>query len=236
MLTNKTVLITGANGGLGTALLKEALAHNAKKIYACVRDPKKAEALKTLYPRVEVHPLVITDILSVQNLATTLGEIDIMINNAGVNSEKRILEPCISDFETNVFGTLNMCRTFETKIAKHGAIINISSILALVNVPIMGLYSASKSALHSISQALRAEFSLKQIDVYEVFPGPMDTKMTQNQTFDKTDPKLVAQEIWEGYAHKMFEIYPDAASKAMKEGLTSAPEAIIAECAKSILA
>ncbi len=235
MLAHKTVLITGANGGLGTALLKEALIHNAKKIYACVRDPQKAKALTSLDPCVEVISLVTTVPSSVQHLASVVGTIDILINNAGVNSEKRILEPCMSDFETNVFGTLNMCRTFENNIAHQGAIINISSILALVNLPVMGLYSASKSALHSITQALRAEFALKHIDVYEVFPGPMDTKMTQNQVFDKADTKDVAQEIWAGYKAKTFEIYPDAAAKGMKEGLLHAPEAIIAECAKSIL-
>lgn len=235
MLTNKTILITGANGGLGMALVKEALALNAKKIHACVRNVKNASALEALDPRVEVHNLTITASDSVENLAASINEIDILINNAGVNSEKRVLEPCKSDFETNVFGTLKMCRVFENKIAKHGAIINVTSILALVNLPIMGLYSASKSALHSITQALRAEFALKNIDVYEVFPGPMDTKMTQNQVFDKADTKDVAQEIWAGYKAKTFEIYPDAASKGMKEGLQHAPEAVVAECAKSLL-
>lgn len=236
MLTNKTILITGANGGLGLALLKEALAHNAKKIHACVRTVENATALKALDPRVEIHSLVTTDHQSVQNLADSISEIDILINNAGVNSEKRVFEPCQSDFETNVFGTLNMCQAFENKIATNGAVITITSILALVNLPIMGLYSASKSALHSITQALRAEFALKQIDVYEAFPGPMDTKMSQNQHLDKAQPEDIAREIWAGYKAKRFEIYPDIASKGIKEGLLHDPEAVADECAKSLLA
>ena len=235
MLTNKKILITGANGGLGMSIIQEALLRNVEKIYACVRNVHKAEALIALDPRIELHTLDTTNSQNVEALASKIETIDIVINNAGVNSEKRVLEACRSDFDVNVFGTLNVCRAFENKLAPNGAIINISSVVALVNLPIMGLYSASKSALHSITQALRAEFACKNIEVYEVLPGAMDTKMSQNQQLDKADTRSIAREIWAGLETKTFEIFPDAMSQGIKEGLLHAPENVIAECAKSIL-
>ena len=234
LLENKSVMITGANGGLGTALVREALGHNAKKVYCCVRDISKAEALKQLDARVELCALDTTDKQSVEVLASKIDSIDILINNAGTNSEQRILQDNTVDFEVNVFGTLNVCRAFSDKIAKEGAIINVTSILALVNLPVMGLYCASKSALHSATQALRAEFALKGVEVYEVLPGPIDTGMSENQPMEKASPEDVAKEVWAGYEAKTFEIYPDPVAKGMKEGLTHAPEAVIAECAQSI--
>jgi len=233
-LENKIIMITGANGGLGTALVREALERNAKRVYCCVRDLNKAEILQQLDARVELCRLDTTDKQSVWALASHVESIDILINNAGINSEERILKETTADFEVNVFGTLNVCRAIEDKIVKGGAIINVSSILALVNLPILGLYAASKSALHSVTQALRAEFALKGIEVYEVFPGPIDTAMSENQPMEKAQPEAIAREIWTGYEAEMYEIYPDAVAKGMKEGLTHAPEAVIAECAESI--
>lgn len=235
LLENKSIMITGANGGLGTAIVREALQHNVKKVYCCVRDISKAAALRQLSDaRVEVCTLETTDKKSVEALASKIDAIDILINNAGINSEQRILQDNTIDFEVNVFGTLNVCRAFSDKIAKEGAIINVTSILALVNLPAMGLYAASKSALHSATQALRAEFALKGVEVYEVLPGPIDTAMSKNQPMEKASPEYVAKEVWAGYEAKTFEIYPDPAAKGMKEGLTHAPEAVIAECAQSI--
>ena len=143
MLTHKTVLITGANGGLGTALLKEALAHNAKKIYACVRDPQKAQALTTLDPRIEVLPLVTTDLSSVQHLASVVDSIDILINNAGMGISGSIEEASDEEIQlqmgTNFMGTIHM-----------------ASIKRCVSVPIDSWFSAARlMILSSISVMLR---------------------------------------------------------------------------------
>lgn len=234
ILANKTIMITGANGGLGEALTKEALKLGAKKVYCCARDTNKAKFLEQLDKRVELCSLDISEKQSVQTLASSIKGVDILINNAGVNSGKRILEKTTSDFDVNFFGTLNMCRMFNDKITNGGAIINISSILALVNLPVMGLYCASKSALHSATQALRAEFSLKGIEVYEVFAGPIDTAMSEELPMDKTKPEDIAQAIYSGYQAKTFEIFPDAIAQGMREGLKHDPKAVEAECAQSI--
>lgn len=219
-LRNKTILITGANGGLGRSFIQHCLRENAKKIYCCARNSETISNLEKLHSSIEVYTLDITDIESIRSLALKIEKIDILINNAGVNSGKRVFEESLIDFEVNVFGTLNVCRELRYKITKNGgAIINISSILALMNLPVLGLYSASKSALHSLTQAMRAELISDGIDVYEVLPGPIDTNMTKQQGIEKTSPDEIVQKIFEGYLIKNFYIYPDLFSKTIKKNI-----------------
>lgn len=218
-LVNKTVLITGANGGMGKALVRYCVEHNAQKIYCCARDVGKLDDLKTMGDRVELCRLDITKKDQIEHLASVIGTIDILINNAGVNTQKRVFEEGTSDFDVNVQGTLNVCRGLRHNITKGGAIINITSIVALVNLPIMGLYSASKSALHSLTQAMRAELAPHRIEVYEVLPGPIDTDMTKGQEMVKNAPEDIVSALFEGYNEKNYEIYPDPFSKGIKEGL-----------------
>ena len=90
-----------------------------------------------------------------------------------------------------------------------------------MNLPIMAQYCASKSALHSIMQAIRAELKTKSIDVFEVFPGPIDTRMSKNIQMQKTSPAEVVKNIFNDFNNKIFEIYPDEFSKniiSMLEG------------------
>jgi NAD(P)-dependent dehydrogenase (short-subunit alcohol dehydrogenase family) len=233
-LENKTLLITGANGGLGRALVRYALSHGASKVYCCARDTAKLEALSDLGAGVELCPLDITDKAQIATFAQTIGSIDILINNAGVNSGKRVFDESTDDFEVNVQGTLNVCRGLRSKISKGGSIVNISSILAHVNLPIMGLYCASKSALHSLTQAMRAELSLHQIEVYEVFPGPIDTDMSKDQPMEKASPETIADALFEGIEEKTYEIYPDPFAQGIKEALESDGKALELNFAASV--
>jgi short-subunit dehydrogenase len=127
--------------------------------------------------------------------------------------EKRIFEDISNDFEINVFGTLNIYKALYSKIKENGSIITINSILAFMNLPIMAQYCASKSALHSITQAIRAELKSKSIEVFEVFPGPMDTEMSKNLQMDKATPLQVVLNTFDGLTNKDFEIFPDDYSK-----------------------
>lgn len=154
-LENKTVFITGANGGLGSAFVKEFLNQNVKKIYCSARDINKLDSLQKLSNKIELVELDITNKEQFKSLVSTIGKIDILVNNAGVNSDKRLFDDETIDFDVNLFGTLNSCRILSENINKGGIIINITSILALINLPIMALYCASKSALHSMTQAFK---------------------------------------------------------------------------------
>ncbi len=92
-------------------------------------------------------------------------------------------------------GTLNITKSLFTKINQNGMIINITSITALTNNPIIGLYSASKSAMHSLTQAMRAEMSLRDVHVLEVLPGPIDTNMTKGRDMPKANATDIVDEI-----------------------------------------
>lgn len=233
-LTDKTVLITGANGGLGQSLVRYCLDHGAKSVYCCVRDAASLATLQETHDAVQVYRLDITNAAETEAMAGAIGAIDILINNAGVNSGKRVFETGASDFDVNVQGTLNVCRAFAPKIAENGALVTVTSILALVNLPVMGLYCASKSALHSLTQAMRAELAPKKIEVYEVLPGPIDTRMTEGQEMEKTSPDMIAEKIFEGVVQKRYEIYPDAFSQGIKAALEKDPEGIAADFGRTV--
>ncbi|WP_419768384.1 SDR family NAD(P)-dependent oxidoreductase [Arcobacter sp.] len=218
-LENKTVFITGANGGLGSAFVKEFLNYNVKKIYCSARDISKLDSIKKLSNKIELIELDITNKEQFKSLALTIGEIDILINNAGANSAKRLFDNETLDFDVNLFGTLNSCRILSENINNGGIIINISSVLALINLPIMALYCASKSALHSITQALRAELKTKDISVYEVLPGPIDTTMSKDLQMPKTSPNDIVKATINGLNSDEYEIYPDSFAKVIRQRL-----------------
>ncbi|MCD6259412.1 MAG: SDR family NAD(P)-dependent oxidoreductase [Helicobacteraceae bacterium] len=233
-LANKTILITGANGGVGMATLQYALAHNAKKIYATARDTTTLQAFTQAHDNVVVVRADITNKAQLFKLSETVDDLDILINTAGVNSGKRVFDETTIDFHVNVQGTMNVCQALTPKMKKGGAIITITSILALVNLPINGLYSASKSALHSLMQALRAELTSKDIEVYEVLAGPIDTKMTEGENMPKTQPEEIVEAMFASIEAKEYEIYPDDFAKMIYEKLQKDPRAVEEEFAQSI--
>lgn len=226
---NKTVIITGANGGLGKELLQKILNKGAAKIYATARDTTKLDFIDD--ERIIKVQLDLSSDESIQNAVETIEAFDILINNAGVNSSTSIFENDWIDFDVNVRGTINFTKPLTQKITTGGAIVNVTSILALLNLPSMARYSASKSALHSLTQALRAKMSAKNVKVFEVLPGPIDTNMTEGQDMDKTKPDVVAQAVIDGFEANINEIYPDQFSKSIVEGLRMNPKAMEEEFA-----
>jgi short-subunit dehydrogenase len=234
-LENNTVFITGANGGLGLAFVQECLKQNPKKIYCTARDLNKLEQIKNLSDKIEVLEIDITQKENFLQKVSAIDKIDLLINNAGANSSKRLFDDNNTiDFDVNVFGTLNSCNILSNKINKNGAIINITSVLALINLPIMALYCASKSALHSITQALRAELKTKDIEVYEVLPGPIDTNMSKDVQMPKASPSEIAKTVLEGLKQKDYEIYPDEFSKMIKQRLQENKTVLEEEFSQSI--
>lgn len=223
-VTDKTVFLTGANGGLGKELLDKLLHKGVDKIYACARDLTKLSHISD--ERVIKLQLNLTDIESIKNAAASVESIDILINNAGVNSGCGLYDQSWIDYEVNVKGTMALTKELDTKINYEGAVVNITSILALINMPAMAYYSASKAALHSLTQALRANTAQRAIKVFEVLPGPIDTPMTRKQAIDKTKPDVIANEILKGIEKNINEIYPDPFSKSIIEGLQMNPKAI----------
>lgn len=233
-LTDKEILITGASGGLGQTFIRYCLEQNAKRIYCCARNIDNLQKLYDSNEKVEILTLDITKQSDIDNVVNSINSIDILINNAGFNSEKRIFDTFSNDFEINTFGTLNVTKTLSSKIKQTGKIITINSILAFINLPTMALYCASKSALHSIMQAFRAELQNRQIEVYEVFPGPIDTSMAENLQMPKTSPRQIVEKSFEALENKTFEVFPDDFSQNIYSMLKTNQKELEKEFASSV--
>lgn len=218
-IKNNIVFITGANRGIGKALVEAALKHGAKKIYAAAR---KLEDLPNFNDaRVVPVALDITDRAQVKKAAETAKDTQVLINNAGALAFASVIEGpmemLIRDMEVNYFGTLNVTRAFAPAIASNGggAIASISSIIGLASMAAVGGYSASKAALFSAIQASRAELKAKNISVHGIFPGPIDTDMAKEFAMDKNSPAATAENILNGIEAGVEDIYPDPVSAKM---------------------
>lgn len=239
-LKNKIVLVTGANGGIGGTLVKGLLDKGAAKVYAAARTTAAVAALVQQYAgRVVAVPLDITDASSVAAAAEQCRDIDLLINNAGVNRCMWFMGPtgmesAREEMEVNFFGTLAMCRAFVPVLASRngGAIVNVCSIIGLVNLPLNGTYCASKAAVHSLLQGLRAELAARNIQVVGVYPGPVDTRMTAGQEMPKTTPDQVAAAIITGLENGDEDIFPDP----MSQGVHAAMEKNLKQVEKEFAA
>ena len=220
---NKVVFITGANGGLGSELVQQIAQKEPAVIYATARDIAKLEKFDKI-EMLQKIPLDLSDKDSLTTAAASVAKIDILINNAGVNSALSVFSNDWSEFDINVRATMDFTNLMQSKINPQGAILNITSILALLNLPSMARYCASKAALHSLTQALRAYMKEREIHVFEALPGPIDTAMSEGQQMDKTPPHTVVANILEAMEANYYEIYPDSFSKSIVEGLRKNPK------------
>ncbi len=216
---NKIVLVTGANRGIGKEIISALLNKGVKKIYAASRDianlPDFSDA------RVVPITLDITNREQISAAAKIANDIDILVNNAGVAAFTSLIDGPLdlleADMNTNYYGTLNMIREFVPVLAKKetSAIVNMVTIGAFVNFPILGGYCASKSALFSLSQGIRIELAAKNISVHTVNPGPIDTEMAEKFEADKTSPKVTAENIVQALEADEADIFPDPNGKGM---------------------
>jgi NAD(P)-dependent dehydrogenase (short-subunit alcohol dehydrogenase family) len=218
-LNGKTVLVTGANRGIGFAIVNSLLKKGVAKVYAGARDVTKLPDFAD--DRVVALELDITKIEQVDAATRNAADVDVLINNAGVASFSSILDgprdQVERDMNTNYFGTLDMVRAFvpvlETK--KDAAIVNVASIAAFTNFPIIGGYSASKSALFSLSQCIRIEHSNRGIAVHTVNPGPIDTELAKEFPTDKADTNVTADNILSALEDGEADIFPDEIRRQM---------------------
>ena len=217
----KTVLITGANRGIGSAIVTALLERNVKKIYAAARNPDNLPNFGD--DRIVPLELDITDSDQVRKAVRSAADTDLLINNAGVAAFTSLLNGPLEllqrDMDTNYFGTLDMVRQFvpvlETK--RNAAIVNVVTIAAFVNFPIVGGYSASKAALFSLSQGIRIELATRGITVHTVNPGPIDTDLAAEFPADKSSPKSTAENILAALENGEIDIFPDVGSRQMIE-------------------
>jgi NAD(P)-dependent dehydrogenase (short-subunit alcohol dehydrogenase family) len=221
-------LVTGANRGLGKALVAALVEAGAAKVYAAARDVRQVLADGS---RVVPIALDTTKPDQIAAAARQASDLTLLINNAGVLTSYNVLTTTQAeldaDFRTNVHGTLAVIKAFLPVLerALGGAtIVNVLSLASLASVPPMGGYSASKAAAYSITQALRAELKAKRIDVLAALPGPIDTDMVKQLALPKTSTAETAAGLLAGIERGEEEIFPDPMARQMSALWNTSPK------------
>ena len=220
-VAGKAVLVTGANRGIGQALVEEALARGARRVYAGTRQP-----LTHPDPRVTPITLDVTDAAQIQAAVEQVDALDILINNAGIAlyddlSDRAALERSLA---VNLFGTYGVTQAFLPKLtSSRGAIVNNVSLMALAPLPLTPAYAVSKAAAFNLTQSLRALLAGRGVRVHAALTGPTDTDMTQGFEIPKASPQSVAQAIFDAVEAGEEDIFPDPMSASVADGWRSGP-------------
>jgi short-subunit dehydrogenase len=232
-LKGTVALVTGANRGIGAAFVSGLLAAGAKRVYAAARDPQTLAGLAQRDVRVVPIALDIVDDTSVQEAAARRGDVDLVVNNAGVLRGGRLiaaadLSAARQEMEVNYFGLLRMSRAFAPILAANGGgtLINVLSILARMASPAGGGYSASKAAALSLTQAVRAELRSQGTRVIGVLPGFVDTAMAAGVSAPKISPSEVVRATLDALETGQEEVYPGEQATQIAALLLQDPKAV----------
>ena len=234
-----TALVSGANRGIGRAFVRALVGRGAAKVYAAARDPAGvADLVAEFAGKVEAVTLDVTDHAAVAATAARCANVTLLVNNAGVNRVSGLvaadgLDGARAEMETNYFGTLAMCRAFAPVLKANGGgtIVNMLSILGRVCLPLMGSLCASKAALLSLTQGVRAELAGQGTLVVAVMPGAVDTDMSRDFPPPKMPPGEVARAALDAVEQGAEEIYPGDMATGLSQGLAGDPKAVEKEMA-----
>ena len=220
-IQSATAFITGANRGIGRALVTRLLADGARHIYATARTADEAGKLSAIDPRVTGLVLDVTDQQQVAAAAARARDVTLLVNNAGVLDFGNFLDAqrgqIDRNFATNFYGTLDMTRAFVPVLEANGGgtIVNLLTLVALASMPGLSVYNASKAAAWSMTQSWRATLGPRNIKVIGVFPGAVDTEMLAGVDMPKTPADEIATAISAGIVADTEDIFPDAMSAGL---------------------
>jgi NAD(P)-dependent dehydrogenase (short-subunit alcohol dehydrogenase family) len=215
-ITNKEVLITGANRGIGRALLEEALQRGVKRVYAGTR-----QLFEHSDERVVPLTLDVTNPAQIQRAVGSVESLDILVNNAGIAiyDDLSNLDVLEQTFAVNFLGLLKVTNAFLPLLKRSkGAILNNLSLAGLAPLPIIPSYSTSKAAALNLTQSLRALLASQGVTVHAVVLGPVDTDMNRGFNIPKVSTESAAEGIFDGLEKGEEEIFPDPASQSIAEG------------------
>jgi len=226
-LTGAVVLVTGANGGIGTHFVREALARGAAKVYASARNPRRWDD-----ERIVPLTLDVTDAASIAAAVETASDATVLINNAGANPPTAsLLELSEADLranmEVNFFGPVLLARAFAPVLLGNGpgaVLIDIHSALSWF--ALAGVYSASKAALWSATNSLRLELAPAGVHVVGVHVGYVDTAMAAHATEPKLDPAVLVAKVLDATEAGEYEVLADETSVQLKAALSAPLEAV----------
>lgn len=223
-IDNATVLVTGANRGIGLAFTRELLARGARKVYAGARDP----ASITL-PGVEALRLDVTKPDEVAAAAARAGDVTLVINNAGIGHPGGFLdddseEVARRQFETNFFGMLRVSKAFAPVLKANGggSLLNVLSIVSWINGGQLASYAASKSAAWSLTNSLRHELATQGTQVLALHMAFVDTDLVRAIDGPKTSPEDIVKRALDGLESGLDEVLADERTQLVKQGLSAA--------------
>jgi NAD(P)-dependent dehydrogenase (short-subunit alcohol dehydrogenase family) len=233
-ISDSTVLITGANRGIGRALVQEALRRGAKRVYAGARN-----ALADSDSRVTPLTLDITNATQIAASVDKVDTLDVLVNNAGLALYDDLSDPSAVQrhLAVNLFGTYAVIQAFLPQLVQSvGSIVNNLSVNALAPLPVIPAYSISKAAAFSLTQSLRVILAAQGVRVHAVLTGPVDTDMTRGLDIPKASPESVAQGIFDGLENDEDEIFPDALSQSLTQTWRSGAAKVLEEQYAALLA
>lgn len=217
-IQEKSVLVIGASGGIGAEVVRAFIQAGAREVIAAGRTPPRQ-----LHEGVEFIELDVTSAPSVHRAAEQVADrVSIVVNSSGINHGRRLttidLDSARREMEVNYFGLLNVYDAFAPAMkARHeGIFVNLLSVLAHANLPLMATYCASKAAALSLTQAMRAELAAFGVRVCAVLPAVVDTAMSSAIPPPKLSPAELADEIVQGVINEVEDIYPGAAAQIRK--------------------
>jgi NAD(P)-dependent dehydrogenase (short-subunit alcohol dehydrogenase family) len=223
-LQDSVALVTGANRGLGLAFTQALVAAGAK-VYAAARDPASIKQAG-----VQAVKLDVTNAAEIEALAKKLGDVTLLVNNAGIALGSSFLAPGAieaqrAELGTNFFGPLLLARAFAPVLAKNGggAIVNVLSALSWVTFPSNSTYSATKSAAWSLTNGLRNELAGQGTQLLGLHVGYMDTDMVRHIEAPKSKPEDVVRQALEALEAGKSEILADDVSRKIKQNLSAEP-------------
>ena len=214
-IADRTVLVTGANRGIGRALVEEALTRGANRVYAGTRRPMAHSD-----GRVTPLALDVTDAAQIQIAADDVESLDVLVNNAGVAlyddlSDRSVIERHLAVL---LFGTYDVTHAFLPLLTRsRGAIVNNLSVNAFAPFPLIPAYSIAKAAAFNMTQSLRFLLAGQDVSVHAVLTGLVDTDMTRGLDVPKASPESVARAIFDGVEKDEEDIFPDPMSEPMAE-------------------
>jgi NAD(P)-dependent dehydrogenase (short-subunit alcohol dehydrogenase family) len=236
-IQDSTVLVTGANRGIGKAFADALLDRGATKVYAAVRD-----VTTVTDPRLVPIQLDVTDPDRVAAVAHELDDVQVVVNNAGVLHVAVPLSASLNiarlELTTNYLSLISMTQEFAPVLKRNGggAFINVLSAFSWVATPLITTYSASKAAAWSFTNAARIELRRQGTHVVGVHAGPVDTDMAAAFDFEKIPPATVARSALDALEADEPEAVVDDYSRAIKDGLSDDQDALYPQIEREFLA
>lgn len=224
-IEDKTLLITGANRGIGRALTEQALARGAQRVYAGTRTP-------FTHPDPRVTPLTL-DVTNPADIAAVTGAVDaldVLINNAGLMVPDDPFDPTVlkRHLAVHLHGAHAVTQALlPVLINSRGAVVNMLSCVALAPLPMFTSYSISKAAAFSLTKTLRAAHASQGVRFHAVLAGPIDTDMTRSLLIPKTAPDAAAAAILDAMEEGQEDIFPDPATTRLAPAWATGADKIL---------